>query len=51
VYDALVSERPYKKAFSHREAVKIINEGKGTMFDPGLTEIFITLMNGRRPEG
>jgi putative two-component system response regulator len=51
VYDALVSERPYKKAFSHREAVKIINEGKGTMFDPGLTEIFITLMNDSRPEG
>jgi putative two-component system response regulator len=51
VYDALVSERPYKKAFSHREAVKIIDEGKGTMFDPGLTEIFITLMNDRHPEG
>jgi putative two-component system response regulator len=41
VYDALVSERPYKKAFSHAEAVKIIEEGKGTQFDPALTEIFI----------
>jgi putative two-component system response regulator len=26
VYDAHVSERPYKKAFSHGEAVQIIQE-------------------------
>jgi putative two-component system response regulator len=40
VYDALISERPYKKAFTHDEAVKIISEGKGTQFDPVLTELF-----------
>ncbi|MCL2633070.1 MAG: response regulator [Oscillospiraceae bacterium] len=40
VYDALISERPYKKAFTHEEAVKIISEGKGTQFDPLLTELF-----------
>jgi putative two-component system response regulator len=40
VYDALVSERPYKKAFSHDEAVKIILEGRGTHFDPVLTDVF-----------
>jgi putative two-component system response regulator len=40
VYDALISERPYKKAFTHEEAVKIITEGKGTQFDPLLTELF-----------
>jgi putative two-component system response regulator len=40
VYDALVSERPYKKAFSHDEAVKIILESKGTHFDPVLTDVF-----------
>jgi len=41
VYDALTSERPYKKAFSHEEAVRIITEGGGTQFDPALVEIFV----------
>ncbi len=40
VYDALISERPYKKAFTHEEAVKIIIDGKGTQFDPILTDLF-----------
>jgi len=43
VYDALVSERPYKKAFPHEEAIKIITEGKNTQFDPVLTEIFLSI--------
>jgi putative two-component system response regulator len=40
VYDALTSDRPYKKAFSHEEAVRIIVEGRGTHFDPALVDIF-----------
>lgn len=40
VYDALVSERPYKKAFTHEEAVKVILDGKGTQFDPSLIALF-----------
>ena len=43
VYDALVSDRPYKKAFSHEEAVKTISENKGTHFDPDLVDIFIEI--------
>ncbi|MCL1959800.1 MAG: response regulator [Spirochaetes bacterium] len=39
-YDALVSERPYKKAFSEEEAVKIIMEGSGTHYDPKIVEAF-----------
>lgn len=41
VYDALISERIYKKAFSHEEAKKIILESKGTHFDPDVVEAFI----------
>ena len=41
VYDALISERPYKKAFSHEEACKIIEEGTGSHFDPVLINVFI----------
>jgi len=40
VYDALISVRPYKKAFSHGEASSIIKEGSGTHFDPVLIEIY-----------
>jgi len=41
VYDALVSERSYKKAFTHKEAVEIITENSGTHFDPELIMVFI----------
>jgi putative two-component system response regulator len=40
VYDALVSNRPYKKAFSHEKAVEIIMSESGKHFDPKLTELF-----------
>jgi PAS domain S-box-containing protein len=41
VYDALTSERRYKKAFSHEEAVEIVVEGKGKHFDPDLVDVFL----------
>jgi putative two-component system response regulator len=41
VYDALISVRPYKKAMSHEEAVRIIRAGRGSQFDPRLTDIFM----------
>ncbi|MDR0518571.1 MAG: response regulator [Clostridiales Family XIII bacterium] len=40
VYDALVSSRPYKPAFSMQKAYDIILEGSGTHFDPKLVEVF-----------
>jgi putative two-component system response regulator len=43
VYDALVSDRPYKKAFPHEEAKKIIVEGRGTQFDPKIVDVFVEI--------
>lgn len=43
VYDALISERPYKRPFSHQNAKRIILEGCGTHFDPLLTVVFETV--------
>ena len=40
VYDALISVRPYKEAFSHEEACRIIENGAGTHFDPVLIGVF-----------
>ena len=41
VFDALVSERSYKKGFSYEKAMSIIKEGIGTHFDPRVAEAFI----------
>ena len=41
VYDALVTERPYKNPFTHEEAVEIIKKDSGTHFDPKLVEVFL----------
>lgn len=40
VYDALTTKRPYKEAFEHDVAVKIIIDGKGKIFDPNIINIF-----------
>jgi putative two-component system response regulator len=41
VYDALVAVRPYKKSFSHEEAITIIQAESGTHFDPTLVNSFV----------
>ena len=40
VYDALTSERAYKKPFSHEKAVEIIMENSGKQFDPNIADVF-----------
>lgn len=40
VYDALISERPYKKAFTPAQAEDIIEDGRGRHFDPVLVDLF-----------
>ena len=41
VFDALTSERPYKKAWSVERAVDLIKEESGEHFDPKLVELFL----------
>jgi putative two-component system response regulator len=43
VYDALVSERPYKKAYPHEDAIAIIANGRGSHFDPILVDLFMKI--------
>jgi response regulator RpfG family c-di-GMP phosphodiesterase len=41
VYDALISERVYKAAFSHKKARGIILDGDGSHFDPDVVQAFL----------
>jgi putative two-component system response regulator len=41
VFDALCSERPYKKAFPLDVAIRIMEEGRCVFFDPALLDLFI----------
>jgi len=43
VFDELISERPYKTAVPLSKAFKMIEAGKGTHFDPVVTDVFISL--------
>jgi len=47
VFDALISDRPYRKAYSVEEAAAIIRSLAGTQFDPDLTEKFLRLIQKR----
>jgi putative two-component system response regulator len=43
VYDALISRRVYKPAFSHDESVRIMREGRGSHFDPDILDAFLQI--------
>ncbi len=43
VYDALTSQRCYKEAFTHQEALDIIQRDSGTHFDPRIVEAFLEI--------
>ena len=45
VYDALTSERSYKKAFSHSTAVEIITSERAKSFDPKIVDIFLDIQD------
>ena len=45
VFDALISSRPYKKAFPVDKAISIITEEKGKHFDPKLVDIFMSSLD------
>ena len=45
VYDALTSERPYKKAWTEADAVGLLQEQAGKHFDPKLVPLFIECLD------
>ncbi|HUG29800.1 MAG TPA: diguanylate cyclase [Candidatus Limnocylindria bacterium] len=45
-YEAMISERPYKSARSHDEAVAELRRQRGIQFDPDLVNVFLSLVAG-----
>ncbi|MFA4888421.1 MAG: diguanylate cyclase [Candidatus Omnitrophota bacterium] len=48
VYQALISDRPYRKAYSKKDALKIIKSGSGTQFDPLIADTFLKILSKER---
>jgi diguanylate cyclase (GGDEF)-like protein/PAS domain S-box-containing protein len=47
-YDAMTSDRPYRQAMSHEEAVSEIKKHTGTQFDPNLVPCFLEILDKAR---
>ncbi len=43
-FDAMMSDRPYRKAFSLEEALSELNKNSGTQFDPKIVDTFINIV-------
>ena len=50
VYDALTTERSYKRALSHDEAMATMRKDSGRQFDPGLYALFEEVMREMAPQ-
>lgn len=47
-FDAMTSDRPYRKALSHEAAISELKRFSGTQFDPVITEVFIKEIEKRK---
>jgi putative nucleotidyltransferase with HDIG domain len=47
VYDALISDRPYRPGIGPNEVIRIITAGVGTEFDPDVVAAFLEVMSGQ----
>jgi putative nucleotidyltransferase with HDIG domain len=49
-YDALTSDRPYRRAMAPDRALEMIYEQRGTKFDPTITDAFLNVMLNLQPK-
>jgi response regulator RpfG family c-di-GMP phosphodiesterase len=45
VYQALISDRPYRKAYSRKKALEIIKRESGKHFDPQIVDVFLKIID------
>ncbi len=46
-FDAMVTDRPYRKAFSLSKAKEEIKQGSGSQFDPEIVNAFLNMLNAK----
>jgi HD-GYP domain-containing protein (c-di-GMP phosphodiesterase class II) len=44
VWDALLSDRPYRKAWTLKKVIRHIGDQAGKAFDPQIVEVFLGMM-------
>ncbi len=49
VFDAMVSDRPYRKGLSVKKALKVLEKGAGSQFDPVVVQCFLDKVAGKLP--
>ncbi len=47
-YDAMTSDRPYRKGMPQEKALSILEDGMGTQWDPVFTKAFLSVMRGNK---
>jgi HD-GYP domain-containing protein (c-di-GMP phosphodiesterase class II) len=45
-FDAMTSDRPYRKKLSAKEAMYVLKEGERASFDPDLVDMFTRVLSG-----
>jgi putative two-component system response regulator len=50
VYDALTTDRPYRRALSHADAVTLLSAGRETQFDPIVLDAFLEALDQAAPK-
>ena len=49
-FDALTSDRPYRRALTHGSAMAMIRERRGTMYDGDIADAFVRIVRHERSE-
>ncbi len=44
IYDAIISDRPYRRGMGHKEALTVLTYEKGRKLDPGIADILIEII-------
>jgi diguanylate cyclase (GGDEF)-like protein/putative nucleotidyltransferase with HDIG domain len=50
-YHAMTSDRPYRAAMEHGDAIRELTANAGTQFDPGVVEVLVGHLYGQRQSG